>query len=116
MDPVRHSRCTEGCTRDEAKLAFRAMLPSVHPDRGGDDAAFIRIRAAYERILAELDRRPPLMADAYRSRKHLTGTAPRRRQIRLLTRPPTTCGFVASEAMLRPDTPDPSTAISNAGS
>ncbi len=67
MDPYVTLGVPKGCTRDEAKLAFRAMLPSVHPDRGGDDAAFIRIRAAYERILAELDRRPPLMADAYRS-------------------------------------------------
>ena len=39
-------------------------MASAHPDRGGDDAVFIQLRAAYERILAELDRRAQSRAEA----------------------------------------------------
>ncbi len=46
------------CTRAEAKEAFRARARSAHPDRGGDIPTFIRLRRAYEEIMAELDRMP----------------------------------------------------------
>jgi hypothetical protein len=66
VDPYSILGVRKDCTRAEVKVAFRAKLQFVHPDRGGDDAAFIQIRSAYEQILIELDRRPPPMADAYR--------------------------------------------------
>jgi len=58
MDPYRILGVARGCTREEVKEAFRAKVPSAHPDRGGEDLTFIQLRAAYEQILAELDRRP----------------------------------------------------------
>jgi len=58
MDPYRILGVARGCTREEVKEAFRAKVPSTHPDRGGADLTFIQLRAAYEQILAELDRRP----------------------------------------------------------
>lgn len=42
------------CTVDEARSAFRAQALKLHPDRGGSDRAFIRLRAAYDRALREL--------------------------------------------------------------
>jgi DnaJ domain len=57
MDPYRTLGVTRGCTREDVKEAFRARVASAHPDRGGEEAAFIELRTAYERILAELDRR-----------------------------------------------------------
>ena len=57
MDPYRTLGVPRNCTREEAGAAFRARVASVHPDRGGDDAAFIQLRAAYKLILAELNRR-----------------------------------------------------------
>jgi DnaJ domain len=65
VDPYRTLGVPKGCTREEVKETFRAKLTSVHPDRGGDDAAFIQVRAAYEQILAELDRRPPPMPNTH---------------------------------------------------
>ena len=67
MDPYRTLGVPRGCTREEVKAAFRARVPLAHPDRGGEDGTFIQLRAAYEQILAELDRRPPLSSDINRS-------------------------------------------------
>jgi hypothetical protein len=58
MDPYRTLGVPRGCTREEVKEAFLARVPSAHPDRGGDHLAFIHLRAAYEQILADLDRLP----------------------------------------------------------
>ena len=58
MDPYRTLGVPRNCTREEAKEAFLAMVSSAHPDHGGEDLAFIRLCAAYERVLAEFDRRP----------------------------------------------------------
>jgi curved DNA-binding protein CbpA len=35
-------------TPEEIKRAFREAALRTHPDRGGDDAAFIDVRRAYE--------------------------------------------------------------------
>ena len=53
MDPYQMLGVSRGCTPEEVKAAFRAMVPSVHPDRGGEDLTFIQIHAAYEQVLAE---------------------------------------------------------------
>ena len=58
MDPYRTLGVPRGCSREAVKEAFRAKVPLAHPDRGGEDVTFIELRAAYERILRELDRRP----------------------------------------------------------
>jgi hypothetical protein len=58
MDPYQTLGVPRDCTRDEAKDAFRARSWQAHPDRGGDDAAFIRLYEAYKIILAELDQFP----------------------------------------------------------
>jgi hypothetical protein len=46
------------CTRAQAKEAFRAQARAAHPDRGGDIPTFIRLRRAYEEIMADFDRKP----------------------------------------------------------
>jgi hypothetical protein len=67
MDPYRILGVTKDCTREEVKEAFRARAPIAHPDHGGKDFTFIQLRAAYEQILAELDRRPKRRPDIDRS-------------------------------------------------
>ena len=57
MDPFRALGLARDCTRDQVRAAFLARVPSTHPDRGGEDADFVELRAAYERILAILERR-----------------------------------------------------------
>ncbi len=73
MDPYRTLGVSRSCTRVELKEAFRARVASAHPDRGGDDAVFIQLRAAYERILAELDRRAQSRPEAELSRREAPG-------------------------------------------
>src|SRR5262249_54905745 len=62
MDPYRILRVERGCTREEVKEAFRAKVVCAHPDRGGEQLTFVQLRAAYEQILRELDRRPRAQA------------------------------------------------------
>jgi DnaJ domain len=57
MDAYRTLGVPRGCTREAVKAAFRAKVAAAHPDSGGEDLAFIRLRAAYDGILTELDRR-----------------------------------------------------------
>lgn len=38
------------CSADEAKAAFRRGALKAHPDRGGSDAAFVRLKAAYDEV------------------------------------------------------------------
>ena len=40
---------------DRVRAAFRARSRTAHPDAGGTDAAFVRLRDAYEQALADLD-------------------------------------------------------------
>ena len=58
MDPYRTLGVSRGCNREEVKEAFRVRVQHVHPDHGGEDVSFIRLRMAYEQILAELDEEP----------------------------------------------------------
>jgi DnaJ domain len=39
-------------TLDEVKRAFRSLSKQHHPDHGGDDKSFIRLRKSYEQALA----------------------------------------------------------------
>ena len=39
-------------TADEIKRAFRSLALTTHPDRGGDDAAFIEVKRAYDVAMA----------------------------------------------------------------
>jgi hypothetical protein len=57
MDPYVILGVPKGCTRDEVSKAFRTLVRYAHPDHGGGDRSFLEIRAAYEQILEELDRR-----------------------------------------------------------
>jgi hypothetical protein len=57
MDPYRILGVPRGCKPESVKAAFLARVGSAHPDSGGEDSAFIQLRAAYEEILGELDRR-----------------------------------------------------------
>jgi hypothetical protein len=54
MDPYRTLGVDRGCTRDDVKAAFRAKVRLAHPDRGGDELAFINFCAAYKQILQDL--------------------------------------------------------------
>nr|WP_272507393.1 DnaJ domain-containing protein [Salinibacter ruber] len=38
-------------TEDDVRQAFRARSKKLHPDHGGDPAAFRRLRGAYEDAL-----------------------------------------------------------------
>jgi DnaJ domain len=66
MDPYRTLGVPRGCSRDDVKAAFRARVPLAHPDHGGDEFTFIQLRAAYEQILRDLDRRRPPRVDTNR--------------------------------------------------
>ena len=68
MNPYRTLGVPRGCTREEAKEAFRARVQSVFPDRDAEGVTLIQIRAAYNRILVILDRRA-------RRRPHTQGRA-----------------------------------------
>ncbi len=59
MDPYQTLGVPKDCTHEELKEAFRARARLVHPDRGGEPAAFIRLRQAYDQIINEFGRRPP---------------------------------------------------------
>ena len=41
-----------GASREEVKRAFRARALETHPDQGGDTEAYLRARAAFERLMA----------------------------------------------------------------
>lgn len=56
-DPYRTLGVARGCTHDEVREAYRTLALAAHPDRGGEEVSFIQLRAAYEEIVADLDRR-----------------------------------------------------------
>jgi hypothetical protein len=56
MDPYQILGLSRGCTRDDVENAFRIGVWRARPDRGGADDPYIRLSAAYRRILEELDR------------------------------------------------------------
>ena len=53
MDPYEILGVPRGCPHEQVKEAFRARVRRSHPDRGGDEAAFIALCAAYREILDE---------------------------------------------------------------
>ena len=69
MDPYELLGVTRSCKPEELKEAFRTKALLVHPDRGGDTAAFIQLRQAYDQIVTEQARRPagPRSASSVRS-------------------------------------------------
>ena len=46
-----------GATAEEVKRAFREAALRTHPDRGGEDAAFIDARRAYEVALGAVGKK-----------------------------------------------------------
>jgi DnaJ domain len=67
MNPYQILGIAKDCTREEAKEAFRVRAYHAHPDRGGETKTFIRIRRAYEQILADLDRQAEALVDSTKS-------------------------------------------------
>jgi hypothetical protein len=67
MNPYQILGIAKVCTREEAKEAFRIRAYHAHPDRGGETKTFIRIRRAYEQILADLDRQAEALVDSTKS-------------------------------------------------
>jgi len=45
----------KGASRGQVKRAFRKKALKMHPDKGGDKAAFQELQRAYEEIMAQLD-------------------------------------------------------------
>jgi hypothetical protein len=60
MDPYQTLGVAKGCASAELKEAFRNKALEAHPDRGGDAAEFVRLREAYDQIVGEMTRKPPL--------------------------------------------------------
>ena len=58
MDPYQTLGVPRGCTPEAAKDAFRARAWQAHPDRGGEEIAFIQLCTAYKQVLEELDSSP----------------------------------------------------------
>ena len=58
MDPYQVLGVSRRCGPEELKEAFRTKALFAHPDRGGDDGDFIRLRQAYDQIVSELKRKP----------------------------------------------------------
>jgi curved DNA-binding protein CbpA len=76
MDPYQTLGVPRDCTREELKEAFREKAQKVHPDRGGEPAAFIQLRSAFDTINDEIDRRPPDPPQAQRGRSRPARTRP----------------------------------------
>ena len=78
MNPYQILGVAIDCTRAEAKEAFRIRAYHAHPDRGGDTKTFIRIRRAYEQVLAELERQRVPDADKTEPVVDKSAQSPRR--------------------------------------
>jgi hypothetical protein len=68
MDPYSTLGVERGCSRADLKSAFRAKVWHAHPDRGGDQQAFIEFCSAYKQLLKEVPpgpskRKPPRPAE-----------------------------------------------------
>jgi hypothetical protein len=46
----------EPVTKEKAKKAYRKLMVSVHPDKGGDEAEFMRVQKAHDSIVKYLER------------------------------------------------------------
>jgi DnaJ-class molecular chaperone len=51
MSPFEILEIPETATPEQIKRAYRRLAAMHHPDRGGDAAAFTRIRKAYEQAM-----------------------------------------------------------------
>ncbi len=58
-DAYRILGLTPDATPTQVKAAYRRLVSEAHPDRGGEAAEFIRIRAAYEILAAFLKQETP---------------------------------------------------------
>lgn len=54
VDPHALLGVAPGASLDEVKAAFRRKALEHHPDRGGDAAAFIAMKRAYDRLVRRL--------------------------------------------------------------
>lgn len=75
MDPYAILGLPRDCTRQQVKEAYRSLVHVVHPDRGGDGEAFLRLCAAYREVLGELDRKGEATAEGPRAGAPARGTA-----------------------------------------
>jgi curved DNA-binding protein CbpA len=50
MEAYRTLGLEQGADQDAVRRAYREQIKEVHPDRGGDEAEFRRIKRAYERL------------------------------------------------------------------
>ena len=73
MDPYLELEVSIDASDEEIKLQYRAMAMIHHPDKGGDEEKFKRIKEAYE-ILSD-----PIRRKAY----ELSGNAETNLQIRI---------------------------------
>jgi DnaJ domain len=53
-DPYHTLGVARNCSREEVVAAFRDKVWLAHPDRGGDEQAFIELCAAYQAILSDI--------------------------------------------------------------
>lgn len=54
LNPYQTLGVATDCSRDEVVAAFRDKVWLAHPDRGGDEQAFIELCSAYQTILSEV--------------------------------------------------------------
>jgi hypothetical protein len=77
MDPYQTLGVPRGCTPEAAKDAFRARAWQAHPDRGGQEIAFIRLCTAYKQVLEELNSSPrPAIPNSARPAREDRGRKP----------------------------------------
>lgn len=60
LDPFRDLGLTPSASIVEVKRAYRSLVMTAHPDKGGSDAAFVRLTRSYEQALAQAEARAPL--------------------------------------------------------
>lgn len=63
FDAYRIIGVKRGCTKSQLRRAFYKKALLVHPDKGGDKAAFQELQRAYDEIVRELDGLPPAGED-----------------------------------------------------
>ena len=70
MNPYEILNVPENASKDEIKKAYKAMAMKLHPDKGGDVAAFKRLNEAYRTLI-----KPPTTSSsiAHSKRAELVG-------------------------------------------
>ncbi len=59
MSPFELLGLSRNCTIDELKQRFRRLAIKHHPDKGGDAEKFAELRAAYDKVLIDLEAPQP---------------------------------------------------------